>query len=337
MAEFLEGQVDVPAVGKVKKTYILIPAGLAAAYVAWRWYQASQAGAEAPAGSDGLYTSSDLSEYGLSTTGGATTVTGNTGSTVTDATNPSAVNTNDQWNERAVERLSDSGYDPQTVRAALGEFLARRSLDSAEASIARAALAAAGQPPEGRPWSVIEAATTGGTATLAAPTGVKVTSTASTTVTLSWSAVTGAREYYVWRNDLGADAIRSAGTSITLHGLTPNKGYRVQVAAVGTTGKVGARSAAVSFTTRAAVLARPATPTASAITRTSFRASVPRVAGATYYRWTLNGRPAAPSDQPYRDFTGLRPGTSYTVTVQADTSTQSPGPVSGARTVKTKK
>lgn len=336
MAEFIQGQVDVPAVGKVKKAYILIPAGLAAAYVAWRWYQAAQAGAEAPAGSDGLYTSSDLSEYGLSTTGGATTVTGNTGSVVTDGTSAGAVDDNAEWNERAVERLTNSGYDPQTVRAALGEFLARRSLDSAEAGIARAALGAAGQPPEGRPWSVIEAAATGN-ASPTAPTNLRVTKVTSSAVSLAWNTVAGASEYAVYRSDTGTMTVRASGGSVSVYGLKPNTTYRFQVAAVGSGGKVGPRSSAVSTRTTAVALARAATPTASAITRTSFRATTKAVAGATRYQWWLNGREVAGTEVPYRDFTGLRANTAYAVGVRADAVSQSPGAMSGTRTVKTKK
>lgn len=337
MPEFLEGQVDVPAVGRIKKAYILVPAGLAAAYVGWRWYQASQAAEEAPAGSDGLYTSDDLSEYGLSTTGGATNVTGNTGTVVTDGTNPNAIDSNSEWNELAVERLTNSGYDPQTVRGALGEFLGRRSLDSAEAGIARAALGAAGQPPEGRPWSVIEAATTGGTATPGAVTGLKVTKVGTEYVNLAWTPVTGATEYAVYRSDTGTMAVRASGGSTSIYGLRPNTSYRFQVAAVGSAGKVGPRSAAIPAKTAAVALARPSGLRASSITRSSFRVTVRPVAGATYYRWWINGSPTSPSDQPYKDFTGRKANTAYRISVAADTTNQVPGPASAALTVKTKR
>ena len=73
MPECLEGTVDVPAVGKMKKAYIYVPAGLAAVYVAYRWYNARGSSDEQAPGADGMYTSDDLSEYGLSTSGGATT------------------------------------------------------------------------------------------------------------------------------------------------------------------------------------------------------------------------------------------------------------------------
>lgn len=332
----MEGSVDLPAVGKVKKAYVLVPAGLAAAYIAYRWYAARQAAADAePQGSDGLYTSGDLSEYGLSTTGGATSVTGNTGSIVTDATGD-AIDTNSEWTNDALTKLGNQGYDTATVGAALGEFLARRALDKSEASIARTALAVSGQPPEGRPWSVIEEASTS-TGTLGAPTGLKVTKTGPDYVNLAWSTVDGAAEYAVYRSDTGGMTVRAGPGSVTVYGLKPATSYSFQVAAVGSTGKVGAKSAPVSAKTAAATLTKPTTPTASAITRTSFRATTGAIKGASRYRWYLNGREVVGGEVPYKDFTGLKPNTPYSVGVRGDGPDAAVGPMSASRTVKTKK
>lgn len=336
MAEFLQGNVDVPVVGKSKKWVVYGVGGLAAVYVGWRWYQASQAESDGPAPSDGMYTSPDLSDYGLSTSGGATNVTGNNGSTVTDGTNPNAVDSNSEWTQKAVELLGNAGYDGAVVYAALGEFLARRSLDSSEATIARAALAAAGQPPVGGPYSVIEAAATG-TATPAAPTGLKVTKIGTNYVNLAWTPVTGVSEYAVYRSDTGSMTVRASGSSTTIYGLKPYTAYSFQVAGVGSAGKIGPRSSSVNTKTSIVNLVRAATPTASAITRTSFRASTKAIPGATRYRWFLNGREAASSEAPYRDFTGLKSNTTYAVGVRGDGADANAGPMSATRSVKTKK
>jgi chitodextrinase len=253
MTEILQGDVKVPGLGKTKKLYVFVPAGIAAAFVAWKWYQASQDSAPA-SGADGYY-STDQSELGLSTTGGATNVSGNTGNTETDGTQPDSIDTNAEWTNKAVELLANAGYDPAVVYAALGEFLGRRALDKTEASIARAALAAAGQPPEGRPWTVLEEATTGGTGTPAAPTGLKVTSTTASSVSLSWSAVAGAGSYQVYRD--GSSVGSATSTSYTSSGLKAATPYKFAVLAVGTTGKSGPKSGEVSAKTSAA----PATST----------------------------------------------------------------------------
>jgi hypothetical protein len=334
MTEFMAGTVDAPGIGKVQKKYILIPAGLAGVYVAWRWYQASK-GSDAPAGSDGLYTSDDLSEYGLSTTGGATTVTGNTGNTSTDATSPNVIDDNAEWTQKAVELLGNAGFDSATVYAALGEFLARRSLDKSEASIARAALAAAGQPPVNGPYSVVESATAGTTA-LPAPTGLKVVSTTTTSATLSWNKVDGAGYYRAYRSGASTNVGATDGTTITISGLSPNTSYSFAVAADTTTNKPGAKSAPVTAKTKAVTLAKPSGLKASAVTKSSARVTCNKVAGATYYRWYLNGNSVGSTDAPYRDFTGLKSRTSYRVSVAGDTTNQSPGPQSSALTVKTK-
>lgn len=340
MPDFLEGTVTVPGAGKLKKRYVAIPVGIAAAYVGFRWYQARQDAASSDsADTSGLYSSSDLTDMGLSTTGGATNVTGNTGSTTTDATTD-AIDTNAEWTQEAVTLLGNAGYDSATVYAALGEFLARRSLDKSEASIARAALAAAGPPPVNGPFSVIEEAAATST-TLAAPTGLHVISATSTSVTLGYNLVPGAGYYRAYRSGASTNVGSTDGgnNTITVTGLSPNTSYSFQVAADSTTGKPGAKSAAVTGKTSAVKLAKPTGLKSSAVTRTSFRVTCGKVAGAQYYRWYINGTPYGPSDggTPYRDFLGMKPNTSYKITVAADTTNQSPGPLSSPLSVKTKK
>lgn len=323
----------------MKKAYVIVPAGLAAVYIGWRWYRAKQDAADAgPAQSDGTYTTTDLTDAGLATTGGTTNVTGNTGSQVTDATNPNSIDSNAEWTQKAVELLGNAGYDSQTVYAALGEFLARRSLDKSEASIARAAVAAVGQPPVGGPYPINEAAATG-TTTLTAPKNVHATAVTSTSVTLAFDPVTGAGYYRAYRSGASTNvgSTDAGNHSIVVSGLQPNTTYQFQVAADTTLGKPGPKSSAVTVKTAAVKLSRPSTPKASAITRTSFRATVPKVNGATYYRWFLNGHQVAPTDANYHDFTGLKPNTTYSVAVAADNTSQSPGPTSSAARVKTKR
>lgn len=340
MPEFLEGDVKLPGAGKIQKKWLILPAGGALGYVAWRWYQANQAASDAPAGSDGMYTNPDLTDMGLSTSGGATNVTGNTGSTTTDGTSPNVIDDNAEWTQKAVELLGNAGYDSAVVYAALGEFLARRSLDKSEASIARAALAAAGQPPVNGPFSVLESATAGdGTTTLPAPTGLKVVSTTTTTAVLSWNAVAGAGLYRVYRSGASTNvgATDAANHSITVSGLSPNTEYSFQVAADTTTEKPGTKSAAVKGKTKAVSLTKPTGLKASAITKSSFRVTCSPVKGATYYRWIIDGHAVQPTDQPYKDFTGLKSNSSHRVQVYADTTNQTPGPHSSPLTVKTKK
>lgn len=338
MPEFLEGTIDVPAIGRTKKAYVLVPVGLAGVYVIYRWYQASRSSGEESTASDGTYSTDDLSEYGLSTTGGATTVTGNTGATTTDATNPSAIDDNAEWTAAAVERLSNAGYDPATVYGALGEFLGRKALDKSEASIARAALAAAGQPPENRPWSVIEEASTG-TGTLAAPTGLKATEVQPTSVKLTFSAVDGAALYSAYDARSAFVAGTGTGTSISVGSLTPNTKYSFSVAARSSTGKAGPKSTPVSFTTKPAALKAPTGLKVTGVGQRHVSLVWSPVAGAGEYllqqeRPSRTWESVDASDVAM----GLSPATTYRFRVAGlQPGSRTPGPWSGWVTGKTKR
>ncbi|MER7835259.1 glycoside hydrolase family 18 protein [Streptomyces sp. NPDC096040] len=82
----------------------------------------------------------------------------------------------------------------------------------------------------------------------AAPTGLKTGTITSSGVALSWTAVTGATSYAVYRD--GAKVQTASGTSATVAGLTPSTAYSFQVTAVNGSGE-SAKSAAVTATTTA--------------------------------------------------------------------------------------
>ncbi|WP_225839834.1 PHB depolymerase family esterase [Streptomyces sp. NK08204] len=87
----------------------------------------------------------------------------------------------------------------------------------------------------------------GGTGSLPAPTGLTVTGTTDTTVSLSWSAVSGAASYHVYRG--GTEVGSATGTSYTDTGLNSGTQYSYTVAAVDSGGAIGTRSPAVPATT----------------------------------------------------------------------------------------
>lgn len=80
----------------------------------------------------------------------------------------------------------------------------------------------------------------------AAPTGLKTGAIAATSIALSWSPVTGATGYAVYRNGTKVQTV--TGTSATVGGLTPSTAYSFQVAAVNDAGE-SAKSATVTATT----------------------------------------------------------------------------------------
>lgn len=82
----------------------------------------------------------------------------------------------------------------------------------------------------------------------AAPTGLTAGTVTSSTVALSWSPVTGATGYAVYRN--GVKVQTATGTSTTVSGLSPSTAYSFQVAAVNDAGE-SPKSATVTATTTA--------------------------------------------------------------------------------------
>ncbi|MEU2075848.1 glycoside hydrolase family 18 protein [Streptomyces sp. NPDC013489] len=80
----------------------------------------------------------------------------------------------------------------------------------------------------------------------AAPAGLAAGSPTSTTVPLTWSAVSGATSYNVYRGTTKVQTV--SGTSATVTGLTASTAYTFQVSAVNSAGE-SAKSATVSATT----------------------------------------------------------------------------------------
>jgi chitinase len=80
----------------------------------------------------------------------------------------------------------------------------------------------------------------------AAPAGLAVTGTTSSSVSLAWNAVPGATGYAVYRD--GVKATTATGTSATVTGLSPATSHTFQVTASNAAGE-SAKSAAVTATT----------------------------------------------------------------------------------------
>ncbi|MFF4044335.1 chitinase [Streptomyces sp. NPDC001816] len=80
------------------------------------------------------------------------------------------------------------------------------------------------------------------------PSGLSVSGTTSSSVSLSWSAVSGATGYNVYRNGTKVTAV--TGTSATVTGLSASTSYSFQVTATNSAGE-SAKSTAVTATTAA--------------------------------------------------------------------------------------
>ncbi len=134
-----------------------------------------------------------------------------------------------------------------------------------------------------------------------------------TSVFLTWSAVTGASSYNIYRNATQIGS--STTTSYTDSGLSQGNTYFYTISACNSCG-CSSQSSSASVTTLSAP-STPSAPTLSNVTSGSITVSWTSVAGATSYSLQRNGTTIAnPSTSPYND-TGLTPNTNYCYRVAA--------------------
>lgn len=229
--------VKVPAIGPVKKQWLIAGGGLVVGIVGWAYWQRSRPSqAELNAAADPATAGDAIPEDRIP----PPTVVG---SQDFDTQGASAIiNTNTEWYTAAVEYLSgQGGYDFIFVTTTLGKFLARRELTQSEANLVQAAKGVVGEPPQGGPWPIILAQpATGSTSTnkLKAPAlRYSAGSLANTLYALYWTRVTGAA-YYIVQRTSGPGAptsIAVIGTKRVTPPLKRGSTYSYRVKAVSRT------------------------------------------------------------------------------------------------------
>lgn len=332
--------VEVPKVGKVDKKVVAAIVVSAAGFVGYRYWQASRVPAEGGTADDTSAVNPEFDESGApGTVLGAVSPDNSYGIPDSyDESKPSTDDfgfkgtTNDAWTQYAANQLSQSDRWSYTdVVEALGNYLAQRPTTTTQQNIVNAAIAVAGQPPQGSHTLV-----SGGNVPLTvAPSITKIVTTGDT-ATVSFSAVAGADSYYAYREGVSTNVAAGKTSPIRVAGLAPNTSYKFTVKGVTAAGKTGPASASRSAKTKAVTLATPGTPTVGKIGTTTAAFTVTAVSGATGYNWYVNGRIVGHTDAPRFSATGLRSKTAYKVTVQADNATQSPTKQSPAKSFTTK-
>jgi chitinase/chitodextrinase len=158
----------------------------------------------------------------------------------------------------------------------------------------------------------------GGTVTVpSAPAGLSVTGSTSSTVSLSWSAATGATGYNVYRN--GTKVGSATGTTFTDSGLAASTTFTYQVTATNSAGE-SAKSASVSGTTAGSGTSVPAAPTGLRVTGTtssSVSLSWTASTGATGYNVYRNGTKVGSATTTSFTNTGLAASTTFSYAVTA--------------------
>jgi hypothetical protein len=306
--------IKLPGAGKVPRKTVLVAGAVGVGIVGYAWWTRKP---EVP---EEVVTEEELDAIGderIPTTG--VPYDPNIGAPTTGIT------TNAEWSQFATDRLNSLGYDPIAVGDALGKFLGHQALTSVEANIARAALAQAGQPPQGGPWNVLTQAPVASVGLLAA-TGLAYTG-APTSITWRWNSVAGATSYEVELISGLSTVIKRAtisSTSWTTTGLATDKPYRIVVAARNAAGIRGPTASLTGRTTASAGAAKPGPIVglrAAATTRTAIDWRWNAVPGASYYKVVLTAGTTSKSTitrTPRYVWSGLRPGHPYRISVRAE-------------------
>jgi hypothetical protein len=139
------GTVKVPGLGPMKKVYVYAGLALVAGIVGYAYWTKSKGGG------DVVYVDPAELSYGpaLDTTTTPTTAGLSYNNTEDDDPTYGAPRTNREWADRAVSRMEWLNYDGQLVAVAIGKYLARQQLSTAEVEIIRTIQGLIGRPPEG--------------------------------------------------------------------------------------------------------------------------------------------------------------------------------------------
>lgn len=136
--------MNVPAIGKVKKQWVIIGLAVSAGIVGYAWWKN---GKGQPAASEGDVTADDLAYTGVDSFRGAVTAGGSTVSGTVPGEGPPL--TNAEWTQRVVDLLEGVGFDRNFAAATIGKYLAGNPLTTAEAILVQTALGLLGNPPAG--------------------------------------------------------------------------------------------------------------------------------------------------------------------------------------------
>lgn len=332
----LEGSVDLPGVGPVKKPIVAAVGGVGAAFVLYMYYR-NWSGVGVDNTTDETLDPGFEDAAILPAVSGAVSPDNSYGLDDTDTPgNANSITTNDAWSRYAVAQLQQGDkWSYSDITSALGKYLENKPLSTSAQEIVQAAIAVAGYPPVGS-HTIISG---GDTNITIAPTGLRAIEADAGGVKLSWNPVAGAVSYKLYRSGVQPVVGTASSTTGWVGGLAPNQSYQFQVAAVSASGTTGPKSSSATGRTKTVSLAKPQTPSIGTkdVTRTSATARIAKVTNATGYNWYLNGQPRGHSDAPVYTFQGLRANTTYKASVAADTATTQQGPRSSERTFKTKK
>lgn len=260
-------KINIPAVGPVESKYVWIGGGLVVGIVAFAYYrtQLSPAATEEDAGYN--VDESALAEEMQYASGAYATDYAYDGGSAsyyppgfytppsTNAPQDRDPVTNNEWARDMLEVLEQVGVDSNAASLAISKYRLKECVTSTEGDIIRRGIGIVGDPPQGS-FSILVCPgnpptnpppTTPPTTpppvtkpppgvSLPAPTGLRKSGAAKTTITMAWNKVPGAAGYRVYRAGVSYNIGASADEHITVGGLRPGTTYTFHVRAVGRDG-----------------------------------------------------------------------------------------------------
>jgi len=282
--------IKLPGAGPVNRKVVLVAGAVGVGVVGYAWWTRKP-----EAIPEEVVTESELDAIGderIPTTG--VPYDPNIGAPTTGIT------TNAEWSQFATDRLNGLGYDPIAVGDALGKFLDKQPLTSAEANIARAAISQAGPPPQGGPWNVLTQAPVASVGMLAPilTSTLPVWRNGAWEYTISWAPVAGATRY--WFQHVGGSSGYLLGTQSSVIRASAGRVDTWKFAGVNAAGVKGPE-ATLAKTLPPAPATAPAAGRAPGNPRNMgllphgggrYGIAWPGVSGATgyRYRWESGGR-----------------------------------------------
>lgn len=268
----MSDMIKLPGVGPVKKPVVIAGVGILGGVLVYAYWKRSQTPA-APADAtptDATTSTTDTGYTEASTAGGYNTVYpsayggysqygydiyGNPLPAPTGAGSGGTYTTNNDWATAAESDLENGNVSLAVSTLAISRVLGGLSVTSSQRDIFMQAVGLIGQPPQGYPTPIkLTDSGTGSTpppgGPLPAPTGLKAAAVGSSTVTLTWSKVTGAVNYHVYDNHSTWNVSGTTDTTVHIGDLDHNSTYHFHVRAIDAAGHLGAPSASVTVRTK---------------------------------------------------------------------------------------
>ena len=168
---------------------------------------------------------------------------------------PSSPQTNEDWGKQAIDYLIASGYDPSASNQAVNLYLNNGKLTVAQTALINIALRKLGSPPspvgatDTNPPPTGNPGQTTPAKLLPAPTRIAATNRSSSSITLEWNGVSGAKGYRIYRSDRATHIGETTSTHYTVTGLSAGHTYSFHLRTLNADKKYGDRSGDYHVTT----------------------------------------------------------------------------------------